>query len=227
MKRTELEVQQTEWVYWAAFQSPAFELQASLPRLFSRIYSELSLFGVGLGDLRVEGYSPNPAEQSVVCAILRLDAAVRFRVDRLEVWSSNPEFAQEVEKASNLGVRSLNVVEATVPSLTLASHSLTLAVHGTPGQPGVEPLLAPWIAKVPDALAGTQASGVSFQHEWPDGESRGSLLLEQSGMVEGGALIRVTSEHAGRLATPEVVQRGMDFFASTIDIFDLSLGWSR
>jgi hypothetical protein len=221
----DLDVRQVEWVYWATFQSPAFELLASWGGLFSAIHGELSSLDSRVGDLRVESYSMSPVDLSVACSVLGGTAAVRFRLDRIEVWSTSSTFLEDSDLPSRVAAGAAAAVKATAPSVSQAAHSLAISVHAIPRHVQAQDLLAPWILETASTIPGTRPGGVSFIRDWPQGDSRGSLLLELSGAVESAAHLRVSTEHPGTLPPSEAIQRGTEFLWAAQEAFHVHLIW--
>jgi hypothetical protein len=220
-----LDVRQLEWVYWTTFQSPAFELLTSWGGLFSAIHGELSSLDPRVGDIRVESYSFNPVDFSVACSVLGGTAALRFRLDRIEVWSTNSTFLEDSDLASRVAAGAAGAVRATAPSVSQAAHSLAISVHGIPRGVRAQDLLAPWTVETVATVSGTRPGGVSFVRDWPQGDSRGSLLLELSGAVESGLHLRVSTEHPGTLPSAEVTRRATEFLSAAAEAFGVRLIW--
>lgn len=217
-----LEIHQSEFSYSASLVAPIFEILGTGGKLFAAIYAGLSRFRVKLQDIKVENLTWNPSDISVICSLLDLGALVRYRLDRVEVWSTSslgfgePRLSELIEDALRAGREVSSTAQVAV-------HTFSLGVHGLLTAGTVPMWLAAYVSKAPDGTPPFHPGGVSFFYEWPEGESEGSFVLERSLIVPGGAFLRVTSVHSGKLPECEAYKRAANFFETVMTRFNLKL----
>jgi hypothetical protein len=217
-----LEIRQSEFTYSASLRAPVFEILGTGGKLFAAIYAGLSRFRVKLQDIKVENLTWNPSDISVICSLVDLGALVRYRLDRVEVWSTSllgfgePRLLELVEDALRAG-------RDVSPTAEVAVHTFSLGIHGLPAEGDVEKWLAAYVSRPPDGTPPFRLGGVSFFCEWPEGESESSFVLERSVMVPAGAFLRVTSVHSGRLPEREAYKRAANFFETLMTRFNIRL----
>lgn len=221
---TGLEVRHSEFSYLASLESPAFEVLGTGGQLYAGIYAGLARFRVKLADIRLESQSANPADISVVCSLLDLGALIRYRLDRVEVWSVSARLAAD---ATLVGLieDAVRVVREVSRGARIATHTLSLAIHGMLTEGTIAERLAAYIARTPEATPPFRAGGVSFSCEWPEGGGESSVVLERSLTVPDGAFVRLTSVHPGRLSERESYQRATEFFQRALAHLDIELRW--
>ena len=217
-----LEIRQSEFSYSASLSAPVFEILGTGGKLFAAIYAGLSRFRVKLQDIKVENLTWNPSDISVICSLVDLGALVRYRLDRVEVWSTSllgfgdPRLLELVEDA-------LRAVRDVSPTTQVAVHTFSLGVHGLLAEGDVEKWLSAYVSRAPDGTPPFRPGGVSFFCEWPEGESESSFVLERSVMIPAGAFLRVTSVHAGKLPEREAYKRAANLFETLMTRFNLRL----
>jgi len=217
-----LEIRQSEFSYSASLGAPAFEVLGTGGKLFAAIYAGLSRFRVKLQDIKVENLTSNPSDISVICSLLDLGALVRYRLDRVEVWSTSslgfgdPRLPELIEDA-------LRAWRDVSPTAQAAVHTFSLGVHGALTEGTIATWLAAYVSRAPDGTPPFRPGGVSFFCEWPEGEGESSFVLERSLIVPGGAFLRVTSVHSGKLQEREAYKRAANFFETLMTRFNLRL----
>lgn len=146
--------------------------------------------------IRWEGQSSQPADLLIVCNLLALNAAVRFRLMNAETWIGNPEVPGDPSLWSDLVGRTASVVRDMQPEAAFSSHSFSLAVHWkSPATFAGE--LERWTREGPN---GFKASGVSFVAESSNG-SRTTVQLQPSRLFPDGAgWAHVTREFPGSIS---------------------------
>ena len=132
MGAVRLQVRQVDTGYHANVEPPAFDLSARWVELQSAIYARLSPFKLTLSDIKVESSSANPADISIVSWILSYAALVRFRLDKVEVWSNSIRLAANSALVTDVAEQAVEILHAASPEARIANHSLTVALHGEP-----------------------------------------------------------------------------------------------
>lgn len=210
MGTTELEVRQSEFSYLATLESPVFDVLCRGGQLYGAIFAGLNRFGVKLQDLKVESASLNPADISVACYLLDRGSVIRYRLDRVEVWSTHLRVGGE--SLGRLIEDAVRVLRDASQAARVGTHTLSLGIHGLLVNTTIEAWLAGYVSKTPRGAFSFNPSGVSFSCEWPGAEGESSVVLERSLTVPIGVSFRGTSVHPGRLSELEVFQRATDFF---------------
>jgi len=210
---TGFEVRQSELSYLASFDVPVFDVLGKGGQLYAAIYSGLAQFRVKLQDIKLESLTQNPADISVACYLLHLGTLVRFRLDRVEVSSTSSRgFADSTLVV--LIENALRVINESSPTARVATHTLSLAVHGSLPGGSVADKLAAYIANVSGGSPFFRPGGVSFSCDWGEGES--SVVLERSAVVPEGVFLRVTSMLPGKLSGREACQLAADFLQTAM-----------
>ncbi len=218
------EVRQSEFSYLASFEMPVFDVLGTGGQLYAAIYAGFARFRVKLQDIKVESLTLNPADISVVCSLLGLGALVRYRLDRVEVWSTTPRGFDDAGLAE-LIEDALRVVRDASRTSRVAAHTLSLGLHGVLTEGTIAARLAAYVQRTPEGTPPLRPSGVSFSCEWPEGEGESAIVLERSVTVPDGAFLRVTSVHPGKLPEREAYQRAADFFQEAIARLHLKFLW--
>lgn len=219
-----LQVRQSEFSYIASLVAPAFDVLAVPGQLFGAIYSGLAPFGVKLTEIKVETPSLNPGDISVACFMLDRGSVIRYRLDRVEVWSTNPRAFGE-EGLAQLIEGALRVLQQASGVARVATHTLSLAFHGLFTQGKVADRLALYVSRGPANGLRFRPSGVSFSCELPEGQGEGSIVLERSLIVPEGAFLRGTSVHPGKLSEREAFQSAAKFFVEATGALSIKLQW--
>lgn len=223
---TPVEVRQTDLAYYAALESPAFALGGRWVELQSAIHAHLRRFQLRLSDIKVESPTANPGDLSIVCWMFNYGAVARYRLDRVEVWSNNPRLAADTGLVKDMVVQTMDVLRSVSPDSRVTVHSVNATIHGAfPGQGEVAARVASYVTKRPDGPPLLTPSGVSFLSEFPSGQGQGSIILEQSTLVPGGAFLRVMSEHVGSLSESEALDRATEFFQAATGRLGLDVVW--
>lgn len=223
---TPVEVRQADLAYYAVLEPPPFALGGRWVELQSAMYAHLRRFKLRLSDIKVESTTANPGDLAIVCWMDNYGVLARYRLDRVEVWSSNPRLAANTALVKDMVVQTMEVLRSVSPDTSVTVHSVNASIHGTlPGQCEVAARIASYVTKRPDGLPPLTPSGVSFLCEFPSGQGQGSIILEQSTLVPGGAFLRVMSEHIGSLSEGEALDRATEFFQAATARLGLEVIW--
>jgi hypothetical protein len=223
---TPLNVEQSELVYHAALDPPAFDLAEHWGALQSAIYAHLRRFKLRLSDIKVESATSNPGDLSVACWMFNYGALARYRLDRVEVWSNSQRVADDTDLAADMVAQAMAVLRSVSPGVHVALHSTNVALHGSlPDQSRVAARIASYVTKQPDGPPSLTPSGVSFLSEFPEGRGQGSIILERSALVPDGAFVRVISEHVGSLSEAEALNQAVEFFQASTAQLGLDVVW--
>jgi hypothetical protein len=227
MGTVRLQVRQVDMGYHAIVEPPAFDLTARWVELQSAIYSRLSPFKLRLPDIKVESSSTNPADVSVVCWVLSYTALVRFRLDKVEVWSNSTQLAANSALATDVAEQAVEILHAASPEAHVSSHSLTVALHGEPQGKTPDDFISDFLKATPPGTPELRPSGVSFVGELPTKNGAGSIVLERSAQVSEGVFLRISSEHAGSLTTREALGQGIEFFEGSLERLGFEADWGQ
>ncbi len=219
------EVRQADLAYTANLDPPSFDLFARWVEFQDAVYSRFSRFQLRLADIKLESTSNNPADLSVACWILNYGALIRYRLDRVEARSNRARVSEDAALATDIVEQAMEVLRAVNPNARVAMHTVTVAIHGLLLGDSPTARVATYVTATPKGTPAFVPDGVSFLCEFPSGDGRGSIVLERSGSVTGGAFLRVVSEHAGLLAEREVLGRGIDFFQTSVKRLSLEVVW--
>ncbi len=214
-------IQQVDLHCTATLERPAFEIQVA--DLYSAIWSKLEPFRVKLPDLKVESTSADPADQAVACTIVDLGAVIRYRLDRIEIWSRSSQLARDSARVEELMRRAVQALESVCPSARVAALGQSLAMHGFLSGVAVETLLARFV-RTPEATLPCGPSGVSFSFPRPEDNGHGALVLENSALLDQGLYIRATNSQ-GEKPTVEGLRQAMAYNESIIAAVGLKLDW--
>jgi hypothetical protein len=223
---TPLKVEQSEVAYYAALDPPAFVLGERWAALQSAIYDQLRRFKLRLADIKIENTTANPGDFAIACWIFNYGAVVRYRLDRVEVWSNSHRVGQDTSLAMDMVAQTMAVLRSVSPDSQVNAHSTNVTIHGLlPGQGDVAARIASYVTKRPEGPPSFIPSGVSFLSEFPDGRGQGSIILERSAVVPDGAFMRVMSEHLGSLSEVEALNQAVEFFQASTARLGLELEW--
>lgn len=227
MDTVRLQVRQVDMDYQANVEPPAFDLSTRWVELQSAIYSRLGPFKLKLPDIKIESSSANPADISVVCWVLSYAALVRFRLDKVEVWSNSTRLAANSALATDVAHQAVEILHAVSPDARIASHSLIVALHGEPQGRATNEFISDFLKATPPGTPELRASGVSFVGELPTKNGVGSIVLERSTQVSEGVFLRISSEHAGSLTTREALGQGIEFFEGSLQRLGFEVDWGQ
>ncbi len=223
---TPMEVRQTDLAYYAVLEPPPFALGGRWVELQSAIYAHLRRFELRLSDIKLESTTANPGDLSIACWMDNYGALARYRLDRVEVRSSNPRLAANTALVKDMVVQAMGVLRSVCPDISITAHSVNAAIHGTlRGQSEVATRIASYVTNRPDGLPPLTPSGVSFICEFPSDQGQGSIIFEQSALVPGGAFVRVVSEHVGSISEGEALDRATGFFQAATARLGLEVVW--
>lgn len=180
---TPVEVRQTDLAYHAVLEPPPFALGGHWVELQSAMYTHLRRFNVRLSDIKVESTTANPGDLSIASWIDKYVALARYRLDRVEILSSNPRLPANTALVKDIVVQTMEVLRSVSPDTSVTVHSVNATIHGTlPGQCEVAARIASYVTKRPNGLPPLTPSGVSFLCEFPlvKGKARSSLSNQPS-----------------------------------------------
>jgi len=221
-----VQVRQTDLSYYAALEPPAFALGARWVDLQAAMYTRLEQFKLRLTDIKVESTTANPGDLSVVCWMFNYGALARFRLDRVEVWSNNTRVAADPGLVKRMVVQTTGVLRSVSPDSHVTMHTLTVTIHGAlPSLIELGAHIASYVTRRPEGPPTLAPNGVSFLCEFGSGQGQGSVILEQSVVVPGGAHLRVMSQYPGSISEGEVVDRAFDFLQTAAARIRLAVVW--
>jgi hypothetical protein len=227
MGTVRLQVRQVDMGYHAIVEPPAFDLGARWVDLQSAIYSRLKPFNLRLPDIKIESSSSNPADISIVCWVLSYAALVRFRLDKVEFWSNSTRLAANSALATDVAEQAVEILHIASPEARVASHSLTVALHGEPQGKTPDDFITDFLRATPPGTPELRPSGVSFAGELPTKNGAGSIVLERSAQVSEGVFLRISSEHAGSLTTREALGQGIEFIQESLKRLGFEADWGQ
>lgn len=211
--------------YSANLEPPAFDLAVRWVELQSAIYSHFSPYKLRLTDIKVESSGPNPADISIACWMLSYGLSVRFRLDKVEVWSNSARLATDTTLASDIVEHAVEALRASSPDARIHSHSLIVALHGAVEKPSQAVRVTDFVTKTPPGTPDMTASGVSFLCQLPSGNGVGSIIFEPSGRVQDGTFIRISSEQAGSLSVRDAFGKAIEFFQAAVERLGFDVIW--
>ncbi len=221
------EVRQVDLAYAANLERPSFDLFARWVEFQDALYSRFSRFELRLADIKLESTSNNPADLSVACWILRYAAVIRYRLDRVEVWSNTARLANDTELAVDVIANAVGVVRTVSRAAQVALHTMTVDMNGILNRDTLDARIAAYLTATPPGLPALVTGGVSFLCQFPSGDGRGSIVLERSAGTPTGAHLRIVSEHHGSLPEREVVARAIEFVRTSVKRLELEIVWSQ
>lgn len=224
---TKFEVRQGDLLYAAKLDPPVFDFPARWVEMEAAMFAQLSPNKLRLADIKVESTSSNPGDFCIACWVFALGAVVRYRLDRLEVWSNNLRLAAEEHVASDLVQQAMDVLRAASSSPHVVLHSLTVALHGVLVGETHAAKLAAYVTRAPEGEPALVPSGVSFSCQLASGDGRGSIVFESSLVVPEGGFLKVTTEHSGALSEREALTQGADFFRTATSRIGLDVCWGK
>lgn len=208
-----------EFTHVAYLDQPAVGLLTP-GRLYALIFAELKPFGVGVNDVRFESTTVQLADQSISCSVPRLEALVRFRLDRIEVWANanailGPMFGELTSAA-------FRVLNRAADDARLVSHTLSRSL----------------LAKVPDGAFGAWISGfagspatenvatnvVGISLATTIGSISGSIVVEEVA-TEGESLLRIRTitNQDGTLSGGQAFVQARRFFVEALPAVGIQL----
>jgi len=224
---TLLKVHRVDMTYYATLEFPAFELGGRWAEMQSAIYARLSRFNLGLGDIKVESSSASPGDVLIACWLLGYGAVVRYRLDRVEVWSNSARTVADTGLTLEMVQRAMEVVRIVAASSSVSAHSVNFDIHGSyQGAAAAAAQVATYVTKRPEGEPALEPSGVSFLCDFAGGNGRGSIVLERSAVVTEGAFLRVTSEQPGSVSEIDAVGKANRFLESSMARLGMRLDWS-
>jgi len=220
---TTLRVRHVDLSYAARVEPPAFDLGARWVELQSAIYSSFAPLGVKLSDIKHES-GAGPADLALACWILDHGAVVRFRLDKVEVWSNSASFAAEAVQVSDVVERAIAVLHAASPEARVVSHALTLALHAAVDGAS-PPSVADYITRTPAGSPEMIPNGVSFLCQLASGSGTGLVVFERSGLVADGAFLRISSEQVGSVSVRDAFDSATGFLQAAVQRLGFALAW--
>lgn len=173
--------------------------------------------------IRVEQPLGSPADAQLTCTISRLSLLLRYRVDRIEVWTDALELLGEEQLRATLVAAIAVLRDVALAAPAIATHTFNVAVHGMLSGSSLDEQLRRWVPASPSGEPAFDPIGVSFGCQRSAAEGEGSLVLERSASVPGGAFLRMTSVHAGRIGEEDAFRAAWKFFDETADRFGLEI----
>lgn len=222
---TTFEVRQAELTYSATLDPPVFDFPARWVEMETAMYGRFSPYKLRLPDIKVESTSNNPGDLCVACWVFTLGAVVRYRLDRLEIWSNSLKLAADETVVSDFIQQAMDVLRAASSDPHVVLHSLSVALHGVLVGETHAVKLSAYVTRVPQGEPALTPSGVSFFSRLPSGDGRGSIVFESSLIVPEGAFLKVTSEHSGALSEREALAQSADFFRTATRRIGLDVSW--
>jgi len=212
-------------MYWATLESPAFDIQGRWVELQSAIYGHLGRFNLRLNDIKVESATSNPGDVSIACWLFNSDVVVRYRLDRVEVWSNRVRIAKDKPLQTEIVGQAMGVLRSVSPNSRVSQHTINIPLHGSIGDGSlVNALVAAYVTRWPEGPRSLIPSGVSFLCDFAN-EGRGSIILERSGLVTDGLFLRVQCELVGSLSEVDAVSRAREFFRESTGRLGLDVLW--
>ena len=224
---TKFEVRQSDLIYSATLDPPVFDFPARWVEMEAAMYARFSPYKLRLPDIKVESTSNNPSDLCIACWVFALGAVVRYRLDRLEIWSNSLQLAADETLASDFVQQAMEVLRAASSDPHVVLYSLSLALHGVLLGETHAAKLAAYVTKAPQGEPVLTPSGVSFLSNLPPGDGRGSIVIESSLVVPEGTFLKVTSEHAGALSEREALAQGAAFFRTATSRIGLDVSWGK
>ena len=220
-----LQARHLDLVYSAHLEPPAFDLAARWVELQSALYSHFSPYKLRLTDMKVESSGPNPADIAIACWMLSYGLSVRFRLDKVEVWSNSTRLVTDKTLVSDLVQHAMEALRAASPEARIHTHSLVVALHGAHEKPSPVVRVTEFVTKTPPGAPELSASGVSFFCQLPSGNGVGSIILEHSGLVQDGTFIRISSEQAGSVPVRDALGKAIEFFQAAVERLGFEMVW--
>lgn len=218
------QVERGDLHYLASLEAPMFDLLGIGQRLYSAIYKSLAPYDLKLADIKLDGPTANPGDAQVSCYLLDFRFIVRYRLERIEVWTDRPamlgqeELGELIERAVGAGREASEICRPLV-------HTVTAAVHGKLQAAEIEAILGRFVTTTPPGSPPLQPGGVSFVCQWPGGEGESSIVLERSAVIQNGAFLKMTSAHPAVVRERDAYRRAMKFFDAAADRLGLEVEW--
>jgi hypothetical protein len=222
----QLSVQQQEFVYVATFDRPMFEFAARWIELQATLLDRLAPFGLNLAGIKNESTSSAAADFVLAAWLLDTNSIVRYRLDRIEVWSNRPQPTRDPGAVGAFCAAAVGVQRDLASSKRITRQSVTLALHGALADGDSRGLVSRYVGQVPRGIAGIRASGASFVCDLEAGEGRANWVLEQSAVVADGLFMRAVVERQDPAVPEQVVGEALELIQRQARGFGLSLAWS-
>jgi len=224
-KATPMAVRQVEAAFHATLRPPAFQFGERWADFQGAIFARLSPFGLRLGDIKVETPTGNPADFSVACWILGFSAAVRYRFDRIEVWTNSLPLLSDLDRAGNVVTAAVSVAQDLNGGASLAGRSVVIGVHVQPPADFVRLTLSRLVPQVPKGSPVLTPSGMAFSCDIADGTA--SIIIEGSNQLPEGLFLRVTAEYNRSVSEVDVLSRTSKFIEELTPRIGVDLLWEE
>jgi hypothetical protein len=195
------------------------------PNVYAGILHGLAPFRVTLGDIKVQTAGPNPSDQLLMCLVPSLEAAVRYRLDRIEISSSSRVFSDN--GLGGLIEAAITIAQGASPTFAMDSYGMALAVHGRVTGGTIDALIE---RHVPTVVPGTPAlrpQGVTVGIDAVPPIIPGNVALERSLVVSGGVFLRVVTFQPGDIPAQEAYTKGMNLIRDVARRLDCELHWPQ
>lgn len=222
-KAITLDVGQVDAAFHASLSPPAFRFAERWSDFQAALFRRLAPFGLRLHDIKVETPSANPADFSVACWIFGLSAVVRYRFDRVEVWTNRLPLLLDLDRATDVVVAATGVATDLEIGTSIVTKGVVISLHVRPPVSFVETLLATLIPQPPPGTPALRPSGLALTSETV--EPRTSVVLEPSTQLSGGLFMRFASEHGAGKLERTIISEASAFIEDFTQRIGINLRW--
>jgi len=198
---TTFDIRREDLSYKAIFAEPQFALLFAAARSFQFLHARLAPLGLRLADIKVEGTAANPGEFTIVCSLPLRNAALRIRLENIELTAVSPAPAGVLREVAATGIEAVREIAGS-NFRRVAVHQVIWEAHGTLELPVLDFLkryvpVSPW--------EGRATGGVSFSIGGDSaGRVAGHAVLAPSVLLEGGLYLQINANFDGALSVDSV-----------------------
>lgn len=174
----------------ARFEAPAFgALRQEGQRVIDTIYAALVPFGIDLSNVTF-GQTGPLADRNIYFGLPVLNAGVKLTVGRMEI-GFNDLVKVNFDLIRNVIQAAHGALEASGLGAKIATYAATLNCHGTVEGVAGRDFIKPLLARIPEGLGPSIASGTVFYFGAQEHRTNLALVLDASAMVTDGLYARV------------------------------------
>jgi hypothetical protein len=220
---TKFDVQNANLNLDSTFTQPEFGLFRDNTSLIQQLYSRLQQYGLTLPNLRIERGGGSIGDFHLSCYLPSLTMTVQVRAEKVNIACADvPQ--PNLDPVSAAIVSSLSAVQAHIPTLRYATHTLVVGMHGRLEGITAKAFLSKMTSNVPNGLGEMIGNGAVLYFGAHEDRILSTVTFDLSAVVLGGEglFFRVyVMWDASRVAIPDLQSRARQFLVRSLSAFGL------
>lgn len=205
------------------FEAPAFTLfQAESGRIIEAFHAALAPFNFDLGNITF-GQVGSLAERNIFFFIPSLNAGIKLTVGRIEIGFN------DLNKVTFETINALmQLVDGALATskfpARIGTYTATLNSHGIIENKSSQDFISPFLQKIPASIGPHLGSGAVFYFGAFEDWSGLALVMDNSGVLDGGLYVRVLLTLDGKkIALKDLAAVGRAALRKAFGAFDLQV----